>query len=249
LYRHERELEDAMSVTFEIVEDPAHSCAALMVGAASADGHIVLAGGSTPKAANEHFVEAVQSVGLDLSGTTLWIGDERCVAPDDERSNYRMVEESLLSRLADPPPMHRIRGELGPEEGAADYERTLRSAGDPRFDLLLVGIGPDGHTLSLFPDQPSLGVTDRLLVGVSEAGLEPFVPRVSMTLAAVQRARRVVVLAAGESKADAIAAAFGPGARPDRSVPSSLLPEHARDLTVLIDPAAAARLPEGVRGS
>lgn len=238
-----------MSVTFEIVEDPARSCAALMVGAASADGHIVLAGGSTPKAANEHFVAAVQSVGLDLSGTTLWLGDERCVEPDDERSNYRMVRESLLTPLADPPTIHRIRAELGPDEGAADYERVIHEAGDPRFDLLLVGIGPDGHTLSLFPGQSTLGETERLLVGVPQAGLEPFVPRVSMTLAAVALAQRVVLLASGASKAEAIAEAFGPEARPDRSVPSSLLVDHAKDLTVLIDPAAAARLPEGVRGS
>jgi 6-phosphogluconolactonase len=231
-----------MNVSFEIVEDPARSCAALMVGAASAGGHIVLSGGSTPKAANHHFVEAVTSVGLDLSQTTLWLGDERCVEPDDERSNYRMIKETLLDVLPGPPAIHRIKGELGPKAGAEDYERTIHAAGDPRFDLLLLGIGPDGHTLSLFPGQPTLQERTRLMVGVAEAGLEPFVARVSMTLPAVGMAQRVVLLAAGESKAEAIAEAFGPGTEPDPAVPSSMLAAEAKQLTVLIDPAAASRL-------
>jgi 6-phosphogluconolactonase len=232
-----------MPVNFEIVDDPARSCAALMVSAASAGGHIVLAGGSTPKAANQHFVEAVRSVGLDLSQTTLWLGDERCVEPDDERANYRMVKESLLDALDAPPAIHRIEGELGPREGAEAYEREIHAAGDPRFDLMLLGIGPDGHTLSLFPGQPTLQERTRLMVGVAEAGLEPFVPRVSMSLAAVAMAQRVVLLAAGESKAEAIAEAFGPQAEPDPAIPSSMLADHAKQLTVLIDPAAASRLP------
>ena len=232
-------------VSFEIVEDPARSCAALMVSAASAGGHIVLAGGTTPKAANHHFVEAVTKVDLDLSHTTLWLGDERCVAPDDERSNYRMIKESLLEALPDPPPFHRIKGELGPDAGAEDYERVIHDAGDPRFDLLLLGIGPDGHTLSLFPGQAALSERTRLMVGVETAGLEPFVPRVTMTLRAVGMADHVVLLASGESKADAIAEAFGPGAKPDPAVPSSMLASEAKQLTVLIDPAAASRLNEG----
>src|ERR1700712_2050364 len=99
-----------MSVSLEIVDDPAKSCAALMVGAAIAGGHIVLSGGSTPRSANQHFVEAVTSVGLDLSQTTLWLGDERCVEPDDERSNYRMIKESLLDALPAPPTIHRVKG-------------------------------------------------------------------------------------------------------------------------------------------
>jgi 6-phosphogluconolactonase len=214
-----------------------------MVSAASAGGHIVLSGGSTPKAANHHFVEAVTSVGLDLSAATLWLGDERCVDPGDERSNYRMIKESLLDPLPAPPVIHRIRAELGPREGAEDYEAVIHEAGDPRFDLLLVGFGPDGHTLSLFPGQASLSERTRLMVGVAEAGLEPFVPRVSMTLAAVGAAHRVVLLASGESKADAIAEAFGPGAEADPAIPSSLLASAAKHLTLLIDPAAASKLP------
>jgi 6-phosphogluconolactonase len=239
-----------MSLSFEIVDDPARACAALMVGAAIGGGHIVLTGGSTPRTAYRHFVEAVQTVDIDLSRTTLWEGDERCVEPDDDRSNYKMIRESLLDPLGESnqPIMRRIKGELGPERGAEDYERTLRDAGAPEFDLLLLGIGPDGHCASLFPDQSTLFERSRLVVGVPEAGLEPFVPRVTLTLPALTAARHVVFLATGESKADAIADAFGPGADPDPATPASLLVPEATLITVLIDEAAASGLRTGDRG-
>jgi len=232
-----------MTVSLEIVEDPARGCAALMVGAAIAGGDIVLTGGSTPRAAYEHFVEAVQSVDIDLSATTLWIGDERCVDPADDRSNYKMIKASLLDPLGDlAPRLHRMKGELGPVEGAEDYERLLKNAGAPRFDLLLLGIGPDGHCASLFPGQVSLSERRRMVVGVPEAGLEPFVPRISMTLPTLTSARHIVFLATGESKADAIARAFGPDAQPDPATPSSLLAPEARAITVLMDDGASSQL-------
>jgi 6-phosphogluconolactonase len=233
-----------MSVDIEVVPDPARACSAMMVGAAADGGHVVLTGGSTPRVAYQEFVQAVTAVDVDLSRTTFWFGDERCVPPEDDRANYGMAKASLLDTLGDRPVgrVVRMKGELGPEEGAADYERELEEAGRPEFDLMLVGIGPDGHTLSLFPDQESLTVRDRLVTGVAMSGLEPFVPRITMTFPAVALARHVVVLAVGDSKADAIAAAFGPNAKPDHHVPSSLLGSTAKQLTVLIDPAAAARL-------
>jgi 6-phosphogluconolactonase len=216
----------------------------MLVGAAIGGGDVVLTGGSTPKAAYTEFAAAVRIVGLDLAETTFWLGDERCVAPDDERSNYRMIKESLLDPLADltVPTIKRIKGELGPEQGAEDYERQLRDEGVPAFDLLLLGMGPDGHTASMFPDQPSVSERSRLVVGVPEAGLEPFVSRVSFTFPAIAKAKRVVVMATGDSKAEAVAAAFGPRAHPDPHVPSSLLAAEAKELLVLLDPAAAARL-------
>jgi 6-phosphogluconolactonase len=216
----------------------------MLVGASLGGGHVVLTGGSTPRAAYVELVAAVKSVGLDLSDTTYWLGDERCVPPDDERANSRMIEESLLSPLAGAtgPTFKRIKGELGPDEGADDYERELTAAGPPTFDLLLLGVGPDGHTASLFPDQPTVSDRSRLVVGVEMSGLEPFVPRVSFTFEAIALARRVVVLVSGESKAEAVAAAFGRGARPDPHVPSSYLAEVAQELLVLANPAAAARL-------
>lgn len=235
-----------MSVSFEIVEHPARACAALMVGAATRGGSIVLAGGSTPRAAYEHFVHSVSSVGLDLAQTTFWLGDERCVEPDDDRANYKMIQGALIKPLAGVTPVlvERIRGELGPDPAADDYEARLRAAGPPTFDLVLLGIGPDGHTASLFPRQSSLLIRNRLAVGVPEAGLEPFVPRVSLTLPALTGARHVVVLAEGTGKADAIAEAFGPGAEAGPQIPASMLAPEAKRLTVLIDPDAAAGLGE-----
>jgi 6-phosphogluconolactonase len=232
-----------MTVSFEIVDDPARGCAALMVGAVIAGGDIVLTGGSTPRGAYQHFVETVQRVDLDLSRTTLWIGDERCVDPTDDRANYKMIKESLLDPLGDRAPrFERMKGELGPDEGAADYARVLEAAGPPTFDLLLLGIGSDGHCASLFPGQPSLNERERLVVGVPEAGLDPFVPRISMTLPMLASADKVVFLAVGDSKADAIARAFGPDAEPDPSTPSSLLVPEAKAIRVLVDEAAASRL-------
>jgi 6-phosphogluconolactonase len=233
-----------VTVEIEVVGNPARACGAMLVGAALGGGHVVLTGGSTPKAAYAELVTAVRDVGLDLSDTTFWLGDERCVDPDDDRANSKMIQESLLDPLADVtvPTFKRIKGELGPDEGADDYERELNEAGRPEFDLLLLGIGPDGHTASLFPDQAAVTDRSRLVVGVEMAGLEPFVPRVSFTFTALANARRVVVLVAGESKAEAVAAAFGPDARPDPHVPASLLAKEVSELLVLLDPAAAARL-------
>jgi 6-phosphogluconolactonase len=233
-----------VSLHVEVVEDPARACSALLVGAAAAGGHIVLAGGSTPRAAYQEFAQTVLSVGVDLTDTTFWFGDERCVPPDDERSNYRMVRQALLDPLGDAtqPVVKRIEGELGPFPAADAYEQALREAGPPEFDLVLLGIGPDGHTASLFPDQPSLSERSRLVVGVEQAGLEPFVPRVSLTLPGLGLARQIVFLASGSSKADPIATAFGPGAKPDPHVPSSMVVTVAREITLLLDPAAAAKL-------
>jgi 6-phosphogluconolactonase len=233
-----------MSVEIEVVENPARACSAMLVGAASGGGHVVLTGGSTPRAAYEAFVEVVDSVGIDLTATTFWFGDERCVAPDDERSNYLLAKQSIFDRLdsSNQPVVKRMEGEAGFAEGAERYERELRAAGPPEFDLLLLGIGPDGHCASMFPDQPSLQEQERLVLGVEHAGLEPFVARITMTLPALALARHVVFLATGDSKAEAVAAAFGPGAEPTPHVPSSNVAGVAKEVTVLLDPGAAQKL-------
>ena len=234
-----------MTVEIEVVEDPARACGAMLVGASLGGGHVVLTGGSTPRAAYAELVAAVKSVGLDLSDTTYWLGDERCVPPDDERANARMIEESLLGPLAggDVAHVQADQGRARPGRGS----RRLRARADsvraaevrPRAARARV---PTAHTASLFPDQPAVTERSRLVVGVEMSGLEPFVPRVSLTFEAIARARRVVVLVSGASKAEAVAAAFGPGTRPDPHVPSSYLPEVAQELLVLTDPAGASRL-------
>jgi 6-phosphogluconolactonase len=235
-----------MAIEIEILDDPARACAAMLVGIAAGGGNIVLTGGSTPRAAYTEFVEAIRTVGIDVSRSVIWFSDERCVPPEDERSNYGMVRDSLLEPLGQSgglPTVHRMRGELGPVAAAEDYERALRAAGPPRFDLVLLGIGPDGHLASMFPDQDSLSERSRLVVGVEQAGLEPFVSRVTLTFPALANARQIVFLATGESKAEAVAAAFGPDAKADPHVPSSLLASHAKDVKevkVLLDREAGA---------
>jgi len=235
-------------VEIEILDDPARACAAMLVGAAAGSGHIVLTGGNTAGKAYSEFVGAVRSVGIDVSRCELWFSDERCVPPEDERSNYGLVRSTLLEpleALGTLPTVHRMRGELGPSPAADEYERSLRDAGAPRFDLVMLGLGGDGHLASLFPDQACLAERSRLVVGVEQAGLEPFVSRVSLTLPALVNSRQIVFLATGASKADAVAAAFGPDAKPDPHVPSSLLPPLAREVKVLVD-RDAGRLVESV---
>lgn len=233
-----------MSVEIEVLDDPGRACAALLLSAVLHGGDIVLTGGSTPRAAYEELARTIRSVGGDLGSTTLWFSDERCVPPDDERSNFRLVRQALLDPLSDltAPTVQRMRGELGPERGADAYERELRDADEPEFDLVLLGLGPDGHCASLFPDQPSLAERARLAVGVEEAGLEPYVPRISLTFSALATAKRTVFLVTGDSKADAVAGAFGPAAVPDPHLPASLLVPLVDDLKVLLDAPAASRL-------
>jgi 6-phosphogluconolactonase len=211
-----------------VVDDPAGEVAALLD---ATDGHLVLAGGSTPRRAYER-------CGGDWSRKTVWFGDERCVAPDHEWSNYRMARGALLHRVS--ADVRRIEGELGPQEAGERYDAAIRAElGDaPEFDLVLLGLGPDLHVASLFPGKPALDETARLAVGVPEAGMEPSVPRVTLTFPVFHAARRLVLLVAGGDKADAVARVFGPDARPDPSAPASLL----RDPVVFLDPAAAARL-------
>jgi 6-phosphogluconolactonase len=233
-----------VSLEIEVLEDPARACSAILLSAMLHGGDVVLTGGSTPRAAYEELAQAVRQVGGDLGSTTVWFSDERCVAPHDDLSNFRLVKQSLLDPLADvtAPTVLRMHGELGPEKGADAYERELQEAGEPEFDLVLLGLGSDGHCASLFPDQPSLGERAHLVLGVEEAGLEPFVPRISLTFSALAAAKEIVFLVTGESKAAAVAAAFGPGTTPDPHVPASMLVPLASELKVLLDPAAASRL-------
>jgi 6-phosphogluconolactonase len=224
-----------------VLEDPAAEAAERIAAAASAGGQIVLTGGSAPRPAYERLA----AMGVDWSGCTLWFGDERCVPPDDERSNFGMVRDALLDRLAgEAVDVRRIAGELGPDEGAAAYERELRqSFGEeiPRFDLLLLGLGPDGHCASLFPGHPALEERERLAVGVARAGLAPWVARVTLTLPVLNAARQVVFLVTGADKAAAVERAFS--GQPDPRTPASLVAPTSGTLTVLIDRSAAQRLP------
>ncbi len=195
--------------------------------------HLALAGGTTPAGAY------AQLALTDWSAVELWFGDERCVGPDDPESNYRMVADTLLGH-AGAALVHRIEGELGAERAAAAYELELRERvsddGDdlPVLDVVLLGIGEDGHTASLFPHNSALAVRGAAVVAVHDAPKPP-PDRVSLSLEVLRRARATILLAAGPGKADALARALGPA---DPAVPSSLL-ERAH-LTVIADSAALA---------
>ena len=235
-----------MSVDIRIVHNPDAVCAALLTEAARSGGHLVLTGGSGPTAAYEQCTQQAPA----WAGAKLWLTDDRCVPPDDQSSNFGMIKRSLLDPIAaagvEIDFCRRVYGELGPEQGALDYEQALAGlaggSGEIEFELMLIGIGPDAHICSMFPGQESLDERERLVVGVPVSGLEPFVPRVTLTFPAISRARRVVVLAKGQSKAEAISRAFAGAARPSRDAPASMLAEHSDDVMVLLDTEAASRL-------
>jgi len=231
-----------MSAPFEIrvVEDPAAEVADLLVDVAAAGGHVALSGGSTPRRA----YELAAATDADLSAATLWLGDERVVPLDDERCNLRMVRESLTDRLPEErrPRLMPVDTALGHDAAAAAYESLLRETlgNHPRLDLALMGLGPDGHTASLFPGKPAVDETRRLAVGVPEAGMEPQVPRVTLTLRLFNTAREVVFLIAGADKAAAVRRAFG--SPPDESAPAARVRPGAGTLVLVMDEAAAREL-------
>jgi len=211
----------------------AAAAAALLVESARLNGSIVLAGGATPRLA---YLQAAALL-PDWGGAELWFGDDRCVPAEDARSNQRLVRESLLDLLAVRPSVHAIPTELPPDEAAAAYDMALRGR---RLDLGLLGLGPDGHTASLFPDSPALNERERLAVAAAP-GLEPWVTRVTLTVPALAAARQIVFLAVGAAKAEAARAAFA--AEPSRRTPASLVRSRAGTTTAILDEAAAALLP------
>lgn len=214
-------------------EEVASRVADELVAAARAGGSIVLTGGASPGRAYELAAEREP----DWSAASVWWGDERCVPPEDERSNFRLAREHLLDRLEAPPrEVQRIRGELGAEEAAREYDDLL---GGIELDFVLLGIGPDGHAASLFPGQPTLEERERRAIP-AEARLEPFVDRVTMTVPVLSSAPSVVFIVTGEEKVEAAERAFG--RPPDRSTPASLIRSAAGRTAVVADSAAAAAL-------
>jgi 6-phosphogluconolactonase len=220
-----------------IVADDAEEVARIVGGrladAARAGQSIVLTGGSGPIRSYQLAAELEP----DWSKSEVWFGDDRCVPPDDERSNYKQAKEQLLDRLQGAPKeIHRIKGELGKDAGADDYEQQLGGSG---LGLVLLGMGPDGHIASLYPNQPTLDVSDRRVVG-AEAHLEPFVDRVSMTLPTLRGGDSVLFIIMGEDKAEKAAAAFK--GDPDHSTPASLMRADSGNTVAVLDRAASSRL-------
>ena len=226
----------AVSLRLEIVADAeaaARFVAERLAEVARGGRHLVLTGGGTPGRA----YELAAQLEPNWSNVETWWGDDRCVPPDDERSNFGMATQKLLDRLERPPAaVHRIRGEDDPDIAAADYEQELRGV---TLDLVLNGIGPDAHTASLFPNAPALDIRDRLVVPAA-AGDEPFVQRITMTIPALENCRSMIFMVVGDDKADAARRAFGDPPSPD--APSSLVRSKLGDTIAVLDREAAAQL-------
>jgi 6-phosphogluconolactonase len=187
--------------------------------------HVALAGGTTPRRTYELLAAEID----DWTGVEVWFGDERAVGPDDPESNYRMASETLLGDGGGPN-VHRIEGERGPEEAAAAYavelqERLPIEDGVPVLDLALQGLGPDGHTASLFPGNPAVHATG-VCVAVHDAPKPP-PDRITLTAPVLQAARSIVFLATGAEKADAVRGLL---AGPNPEVPASLLGGESTEL-------------------
>ena len=217
----------------QIVDDPAVPVAELLAEQARRGGSIVLTGGSS---AGPPYRRAAE-LEPDWSNVTLWWGDDRCVPPEHEWSNYRLAKETLLDNLEQQPrEVHRIRGELSPAEAADELDAALENV---ELDLLLLGLGPDAHVASLFPGSPQLAVDDRRATS-GPAGLDPWVDRVTMTMPVIRAARRIVFIVEGASKADAVARAFGGEITPE--APASLVLLAPIPVEVFLDRPAAAKL-------
>jgi 6-phosphogluconolactonase len=202
---------------------------------------VTLAGGSTPEATYEVLARDYADR-LDWGNVHFFFGDERSVPPEHEDSNYRMARETLLDHVS-AGSVHRMRGELLPEEAAAAYVEELREFfgpdGPPRFDLILCGLGEDGHTLSLFPETAALEVTDRWVVANPVLKLET--TRLTLTLPVVNAARAITFLVAGEGKAGAVREILEGDADPS-AYPAKLVRPQDGNLTWMLDRAAAGSL-------
>jgi 6-phosphogluconolactonase len=213
-------------------EAAARAVADLLTEAARAGEEIVFTGGTTPGRAYELAAE----LEADWGRAGAWWGDERCVPPDDQNSNFGLAQRTLFDKLEARPRVHRIRGEDDPDVAAGAYEDELRGTA---LDLLLLGLGPDGHVASLFPHSPGLEERERLVIA-AEPKLEPYIERITLTPPALRAARRIVFLVTGEDKADAVARALSGDADP--GVPGSLIRAESGETLAVLDRAAASRL-------
>ncbi len=201
---------------------------------------VALSGGKTPRLLLERLASPAYAKRLDWSVVDVFWADERCVPASDVRSNYRAARETLLDRVPIPADrIHRIAGEIDPLAAADAYELILREilGEEGRLDLILLGMGADGHTASLFPRHQALTEIDRWIVPVHAPADPPW--RVTMTLSLINAARHVLFLVAGKEKAAAVRALEA-----GEPLPASMVQPVDGSLTILVD-AEAASLLEG----
>jgi len=234
-----------------VLEDPAalaraaadHVVAVLGTALAQHDvAHVALAGGSTPRAVNALLTAAPHRGAVDWSRVVFWFGDERCVPPDDEESNYRMNRLTLLDPLGIPASqVHRMRGEDDPSAAAADYDAVLvRELGEqPRLDLIQLGMGPDGHTASLFPGTTRSIDPLRHCIAHYVQKFDRW--RITLTPRTIDAAREVMITAGGAEKSDALRAVLVGPHEPDIYPAQLIRPTHG-NLRWLVDAAAASKL-------
>lgn len=200
---------------------------------------VALAGGGTPQRMYELLTEDQYAYQIVWPAVQVFWSDERCVPPEDPRSNYRMAFETMLSKVEIPAVnIHRMRGEDDPAAAAADSERVLRGQldGPPRLDLILLGMGADGHVASLFAGSPALEETERLVtVSRDPEGLA----RLTFTMPLINAARTVAILVAGEGKARMLRRVLGAGAR-DEGLPAQRVRPAGGQLIWLLDQAAGS---------
>lgn len=199
---------------------------------------LVLAGGNTPRRAYQILAGELRDE-VDWRRVNFYFGDERCVPPDDPHSNYRMAKETLFD------PLHlgqgsvdRIAGELPPDTGAADYDAQLRRLKEervPMFDLVLLGMGAEGHTASLFPGSPALQERSRMAAAVTVPVDPP--DRITLTPVSLGLSRQIVFLVTGAEKADALAQVFSDGSDLPAAQVAALAPSR-----FLADEEAARKL-------
>jgi 6-phosphogluconolactonase len=214
---------------------------------------VALSGGSTPKALHGLLAAPPFREQVDWTCVQFYWGDDRYVAPDDPESNFRMARETLLDQLPlREAQIHRVHTEMDdPDAAAALYEDELRhdfglrEGQVPRFDLILLGMGPDGHTASLFPHTAALTVTDRLVVANYVPKLATW--RITFTVPVINNAVNVAFLVAGHDKADALTHVLD-GPRDPEVYPSQLVAPRAGDLSWYLDRAAAAQLKRAASG-
>jgi 6-phosphogluconolactonase len=226
----------------------ADELSAIVKGAVAARGtcSVALSGGSTPERLFK-LLAAAGRAALPWDHVTVWWGDERTVPPDHPDSNYGMAKRNLLDPLAiDPRRVHRMEGERADHDAAArDYERAVVAAlgAPPVFDLMLQGMGPDGHTASLFPGTPALDETARWVVAnpVDSPVTHGRTVRITFTAPTINAARHVRFLIAGKDKAQSLAHVLD-GAREPKRFPSQLIAPTHGDLVWMIDDAAAQKL-------
>ncbi len=204
---------------------------------------IALSGGSTPREVYEKLAQESFRARIDWPRVYWFWGDERMVPPEHSESNYRMTREALLAHVPAPASnVHRIKGELSPPQAAQNYRATLEAFFKPEeknFDLILLGLGEDGHTASLFPETTALHETKQSVTEVFVPKLDKW--RVTLTLPLINRARKIIFLVAGKSKAEITAGVLSLQ-QPELKWPASLVQPHAGELHWLLDDEAAARL-------